>query len=46
VEFNDLIEYILEMFMSMAFRDPVKCAQKLFDMNSSDSEEARSNSPE
>ncbi|XP_076436066.1 protein timeless-like [Babylonia areolata] len=34
MEFNDLIEFVLESFMSMAFKDPVKCAQKLFDMTS------------
>ncbi|KAL8612338.1 hypothetical protein ACOMHN_020157 [Nucella lapillus] len=32
VEFNDLIEFVLETFMSMAFKNPVKCAQKLFNM--------------
>ena len=32
VEFNDLIEFIMETFMSMASSDPAKCAQKLFNM--------------
>ncbi|KAK7449147.1 hypothetical protein BaRGS_00040056 [Batillaria attramentaria] len=38
VEFNDLIEFVLENFMTMAFKDPVKCAQKLFDLSTSDME--------
>nr|KAG5685604.1 hypothetical protein BaRGS_029579 [Batillaria attramentaria] len=42
VEFNDLIEFVLENFMTMAFKDPVKCAQKLFDLSTSDMETAGS----
>lgn len=33
VEFNDLIEFVLENFMTLAFKDPVRCAQKLFDLS-------------
>jgi len=32
VEFKDLIKFTLETFMSMAFKDPTQCAQKLFNM--------------
>lgn len=38
VEFNDLIEYVLETFMSMAFEDPMKCAQNLFGLTAKDVE--------
>ncbi|GFS12262.1 timeless [Elysia marginata] len=31
VEFNDLVEFVLEMFMSYAENDPTACANKLMD---------------
>lgn len=37
-EFNDLIEYILESFMTLAFEDPNKCAHQLFGLPSKDGE--------